>query len=57
MAKKKTGVELIALQCEGCKRKNYTTRKNRRNMQGKLERKKYCKWCKKTVGHRETKIK
>ncbi|MBY9021734.1 MAG: 50S ribosomal protein L33, partial [Candidatus Lokiarchaeota archaeon] len=31
MAKKKGGVELIALQCVDCKRKNYTTQKNRRN--------------------------
>lgn len=58
MAKGKKGaVELIALQCTECKRRNYTTQKNRRNVQGKLELKKYCKWCKSHVLHKETKIK
>ena len=58
MAKGKKGaVELIALQCTECKRRNYTTQKNRRNVQGKLELKKYCKWCKSHTLHKETKIK
>jgi len=35
MASKKTVVELIALQCSECKRRNYTTSKNRRNIQEK----------------------
>ena len=35
-SKKKTAVEIIALQCSECKRKNYTTYKNRKNIQGKL---------------------
>jgi large subunit ribosomal protein L33 len=57
MASKKTAVELIALQCTECKRKNYTTSKNRKNMQEKLELNKYCKWDHKHTLHRETKIK
>ncbi|MDC7223311.1 MAG: 50S ribosomal protein L33 [Spirochaetales bacterium] len=58
MAKKSKGaVEKIALQCHECKRRNYTTEKNRRNIQGKLELKKYCKWCKASTLHKETKIK
>ncbi|HOJ62898.1 MAG TPA: 50S ribosomal protein L33 [Spirochaetota bacterium] len=57
MAKKGTSVEKIALQCSECNRKNYTTRKNRKNMQGKLELKKYCKWDKKHTLHKEAKIK
>jgi large subunit ribosomal protein L33 len=58
MAKKSKGaVEKIALQCPECKRRNYTTEKNRRNIQGKLELKKYCKWCKVSTLHKETKIK
>ena len=36
-AKKNSPVEKIALQCTECKQKNYTTRKNRRNIAGKLE--------------------
>ncbi len=57
MAAKKQSVELIALQCSECKRRNYTTKKNRKNTQEKLELKKYCKWEKKHTLHKETKIK
>ena len=58
MASKKTGgVEKIALQCSECKRKNYTTFKNKKNIQGKMEMKKYCKWERKHTLHKETKIK
>ena len=56
-SKKKGAVELIALQCSECKRKNYTTSKNRKNIQGKLELNKYCTWDKKHTLHKETKIK
>jgi large subunit ribosomal protein L33 len=37
MAAKKQTVEIIALQCTECKRRNYTTKKNRKTMQEKLE--------------------
>ncbi|MDR0644647.1 MAG: 50S ribosomal protein L33 [Treponema sp.] len=57
MATKKTAVELIALQCTECKRKNYTTKKNRRNNQEKFEFKKYCPFDRKHTIHKETKIK
>ena len=58
MAKAKKGaIEKIALKCSECNRRNYTTQKNRRNMQGKLELKKYCKFDKKHTLHTETKIK
>lgn len=58
MADKKKGpVEKIALQCTECKRKNYTTEKNRRNTPGKLELMKYCPFERKHTLHRETKIK
>ncbi len=56
-AKKKGPVEKIALQCTECKRKNYTTEKNRRNTPGKLELSKYCPFEHKHTLHRETKIK
>ncbi len=55
--KKSAGVEKVALQCMECKRKNYTTYRNKKNIQGKLELKKYCKWDKKHTLHKETKIK
>jgi large subunit ribosomal protein L33 len=57
MASKKTAVELIALQCTECKRKNYTTKKNRRNMQEKLELNKYCPFDRKHTLHKEAKVK
>ena len=58
MAKTKgKAIELIALQCKECKRRNYTTQKNRRNTQEKMEFKKYCKWDKKHTLHKETKVK
>ena len=57
MASKKTAVEIIALQCTECKRKNYTTYKNRKNIQGKLELNKYCPFDRKHTLHKETKAK
>ncbi|MFW5880549.1 MAG: 50S ribosomal protein L33 [Spirochaetota bacterium] len=58
MAKAKKGaVELIALQCSECDRRNYTTKKNRRNMQGKLELMKYCPHERKHTLHKETRVK
>jgi large subunit ribosomal protein L33 len=57
MASKKQVVELIAMQCSECKRRNYTTSKNRRSHQEKLELKKYCPWDRKHTLHKETKIK
>ncbi|MCD6397610.1 MAG: 50S ribosomal protein L33 [Spirochaetaceae bacterium] len=56
-SKKKGAIEKIALKCTVCNRRNYTTEKNRRNMQGKLELMKYCKWDKKHTLHKESKIK
>ncbi|MDR3304360.1 MAG: 50S ribosomal protein L33 [Treponema sp.] len=56
-SKKKGAVELVALQCSECKRRNYTTEKNRRNIQEKLEFKKYCPFDRKHTVHKETKIK
>ena len=45
MAKGKAkNLELIALQCTECDRRNYTTTKNRSNTQGKMEFNKYCRW-------------
>ena len=56
-SKKKGAIEKIAFKCTECNRRNYTTEKNRRNMQGKLELMKYCKWDKKHTLHKESKIK
>ncbi|MCX7739357.1 MAG: 50S ribosomal protein L33 [Hydrogenothermaceae bacterium] len=47
--------EIITLACTECKRKNYTTTKNKRKHPDRLELKKYCKFCKKHTAHREMK--
>ena len=41
--------EIIQMACTECKRRNYTTTKNKRNTPGRLEMKKYCK----VTTHRE----
>jgi large subunit ribosomal protein L33 len=48
---------LIALACTECKRRNYTSTKNKRKTPDKIELKKYCKFCNKHLVHKETKIK
>lgn len=47
--------EIITLECQVCKRRNYTTNKEKRNNPDRLVIKKYCKWCKKHTEHKETK--
>ncbi|MGB7291665.1 MAG: 50S ribosomal protein L33 [Thermodesulfobacteriota bacterium] len=46
---------IIALACSECKRRNYTTKKNKRNHPDKLEFRKYCRWCRSHTLHKETK--
>jgi large subunit ribosomal protein L33 len=55
MAKKKEATETISMQCESCKRLNYSTRKNKRNNPDRMERKKYCKFEQKHTVHKEKK--
>jgi large subunit ribosomal protein L33 len=47
--------EIITLACSDCRRRNYSTMKNKKNDPDRLERKKYCKWCRKHTGHKEVK--
>ncbi len=47
--------DTITLVCSECKRKNYSTTKNRKNTTSRLELKKYCKWCNKHTLHKEGK--
>ena len=44
----------ITLACESCKRRNYVTTKNKPNTRERLELKKYCKWCREHLAHKET---
>jgi len=46
----------LQLECTECKRRNYTTHKNRRNTQAKLELMKYCRWDRRHTLHREVRI-
>jgi large subunit ribosomal protein L33 len=55
MAKAKDVRPVITMACGDCKERNYTTQKNRRNDQGRLELKKFCPRCRKHTMHRETK--
>jgi large subunit ribosomal protein L33 len=47
--------DIIQLQCTTCKRKNYTTTKNRRTAGGKMELKKFCPWDRAHTLHKEVK--
>jgi large subunit ribosomal protein L33 len=45
---------IITLACQECKRRNYSTKKNKRNDPDRLEINKYCKWCRRQTVHKET---
>jgi large subunit ribosomal protein L33 len=54
MATKKK--QQVKLQCTGCKRTNYLVKKSKgQDIEKKLDLKKFCKWCKKHLPHKETK--
>jgi len=46
---------ILNLACTECKRRNYSTTKNKRTTPDKLELKKYCRFCRKHIVHKETK--
>ena len=48
--------DLITLVCDTCKRKNYTTTKNKKTNTEKLELHKYCRFCRKATPHKEGKV-
>lgn len=45
----------VILRCEECKQRNYFTVKNKKNTADRLERMKYCPFCRKHTKHVETK--
>ncbi|MGQ9661821.1 MAG: 50S ribosomal protein L33 [Kiritimatiellia bacterium] len=47
--------ELAILVCTECKRRNYTTTKNKRRMADRFEIKKYCRFDRRHTLHREVK--
>ncbi|HNW61112.1 MAG TPA: 50S ribosomal protein L33 [bacterium] len=46
--------DLVILECTECKRRNYSTDKNKRKQTGRVEYKKYCRWCNKRTAHKES---
>ena len=44
--------EIITLACGDCKRRNYSTTKNRRKSSERLEFSKYCRHCRKHTAHK-----
>jgi large subunit ribosomal protein L33 len=47
--------DIITLACSDCKRRNYTTTRNKRETPEKLQLKKFCRWCRAHTLHKETK--
>jgi len=47
--------EIITLVCQGCKRKNYMSTKDKKKHPERIELKKYCKFEQKHTVHKETK--
>ena len=47
--------EIITISCTVCKRRNYTSMKNKKTTPDRLELSKYCRWCKKHTPHKEEK--
>ncbi len=47
--------EIITLECGECKRRNYTSTKNKKKHTARLELSKFCRFCKKHVVHKEIK--
>ncbi|MBI2212162.1 MAG: 50S ribosomal protein L33 [Acidobacteria bacterium] len=47
--------EIITLQCTECKRRNYSTTKNKKTMTDKVEKKKFCRHDRRHTVHKETK--
>jgi len=45
----------VTLECTECKRRNYITKKNKKNDPDRVEFKKYCAFCKTHTAHKETK--
>ena len=45
----------VKLACTECKQRNYDTIKNKKNDPDRIELKKYCRFCKKSTVHKETK--
>jgi large subunit ribosomal protein L33 len=43
----------VQLACGQCKRRNYSTSKNKRTHPERVEYRKYCRWCRQHTVHKE----
>ena len=48
--------DLVGLACDRCKRKNYTTSKNKKRTTDKLVFKKFCARCRTHTAHKEIRV-
>jgi large subunit ribosomal protein L33 len=46
--------DIIALACQDCKRRNYSTTKNKKKTTERLEFSKYCRFCRKHTAHKHS---
>jgi len=46
---------IFSLECQACKRRNYSTTKNKRTIPQKVVLKKHCPFCRRHTEHKETK--
>jgi large subunit ribosomal protein L33 len=46
--------DIITLECNECKQRNYTMTKNKKKQTARVEYKKYCRFCNKHTLHKET---
>jgi len=46
--------DAVILACNDCKRRNYTSTKNKRLHPDRVEQKKFCRFCRKHTVHKET---
>jgi large subunit ribosomal protein L33 len=46
---------IFSLECQTCKRRNYSTTKNKRTNPEKVKANKYCAFCRRHTEHKETK--
>ena len=47
--------DIIAMACIECKRRNYSTTKNKKKTTERLEFSKFCRFCRKHTAHKESK--
>ncbi len=45
---------IVTMACADCKRRNYTTKKNKKNNPDRIEFKKFCPHCNTHTSHKET---